>query len=868
MPPSASGPRPQYPWTLSDGENTIGLMHAGDLPAIQRVPRTAGVERKQARQTSWHGGRGNEVFNRDTTRFYDSGALWSMVKEQLTPGPLMRWSRGYRNSVELWPGEWLDIGGSFVQKTNFSFTPVNATAWYSLAFTPSASFNADKLYLIVRAVGAPGAALTVAVYSNSGGSPNTLLVSHDIAVADLGDDGLLARVLVADWTGTQALVSGTTYHVVVKTSAAASNANTWEVGSLPYTTGAKVSVNSGSSWGTTAEQICFRLVDADAAAQGKAHFFEYKRALYCATEPPAGNAAQLYLNGDRGACTGTQAASTIVDSTKSWATDEWINCIALIGSGPMRGLSRRITANTDTALTVESAWPATPDGAGSDATEYVILGSDKWTLISSGLTAPVTSVIIVNGMVCLAQGQAAGIRRFREYNNSGTWTREFASETQMMDFLLVRLEDTGKVRVYGADALNVQVYGWDVPSWSASAVLPVIGGAAVGSSEAAITNLLEYNNQVWAPKEDSIWIVQPRPDQPAKLWAASAPVAIRPARDERNGAAAAAWNTFLYFSFLDGLERLFGQVVDDIGPNRDAGMPAARRGRVADLLPVLGYMYTAWDGGDERPSAILVTVNPGGTWHELYRSPSGQRLQSVFYQSVPGTYNRLWFAQGADLGYLVMPDDTHNPLNDEDMLYTWEAYLTTSWFDFDSPELDHFFDQMRLFSRSLNSDTDLELRVQADYQLNNDFPPTWTRLADYEFSPYEKQAVGDGTVTGQRIRLRLRIVNEYNLQDPVPVIYAYDLRANVMNEVLYDFLLPIRLGDKLTLLDGSDATGTAQDALDQLAAWQEDASPLTLGSMIAPFNGLRGHIDPVGLLPTSAAADEVALRGQIVFKQV
>ena len=84
-----------------------------------------------------------------------------------------------------------------------------------------------------------------------------------------------------------------------------------------------------------------------------------------------------------------------------------------------------IIDNSTTYADLDVGFLDTPD----NTSEYVILGSNTWTKIeSTGITGSVTDVCVSNGVVYFAQGEDIVIRRMREYNNSGTWTRQFAAE--------------------------------------------------------------------------------------------------------------------------------------------------------------------------------------------------------------------------------------------------------------------------------------------------------------------------------------------------------------------------------------------------------------------------------------------------------
>jgi len=158
-------------------------------------------------------------------------------------------------------------------------------------------------------------------------------------------------------------------------------------------------------------------------------FFEYKGALYSVVKNDNDSSSDLYLNGYRFvAGSGSVEDRITFSSGLGITTDELIGCTLLCvgGTGYLEEPNyHTITDNTTTSLTLETPFLSTPD----NTSEYVILGSDTWTTIgSTGITGNVTDVCVSNDVVYFAQGEDTVIRRMREYNNSGTWTRGFAAE--------------------------------------------------------------------------------------------------------------------------------------------------------------------------------------------------------------------------------------------------------------------------------------------------------------------------------------------------------------------------------------------------------------------------------------------------------
>jgi hypothetical protein len=828
----ATGEKAQHNITLSDGVATIGI-NLSNISGIRQLPRGVGVERKSLVSEGWTGGRGNKLFSKDKTKFYDSGWLWTLNDGYVFNAPQWKYAKGIR------AGQDQNLAGSVTFTSAYS-----TTRYMAKSFAASASYTAAKVSLILRRVGTPGT-LTVELRSDSGGDPGSVLATATVTTSTITD----WLSLFYPFTFSQALTSGTTYWIVVYGASTDNVTNHWEIGQDAATTGKKST--AGSSW-SAANGLFYRVIDSTTAPSAW-HLFEYKRAIYAVTKPSSG-ASALYLNGDRGVATGSSGSTTLSDSTKAWTTDEWAGCVALITAGTGQGQYRKITANTANVLTVDTAWDTVPS---STSSEYVILGSEKWQSVSLTLAAPVTDVAIANGFVYFAMGDSQAIRRYRGYVTGGAWTNQNADDgTNKATYLLVANNSSGVLTVYKANNDTVAyATAAAVSTWTD---LTFGTAVQVGDTDSKITALASYDSTLWVGKEDGLW----------KLNSSGVLVpilnAMKVARDEYNNVNMGAWNTNLYFPFLNGWERLYSTTIDDIGVNRDAGMPNGRNGRVADWMPVLQRAYIAWNGGTANKSAIMVTEYPGGSWHEIYRAPeAGLQIGAVIFQSIPNILNRLWFTEGADIGWMYLPDDVLNPLNDTNMLYTWEGYMIGAWIDLDSPDLDHLFDKLRVFSENLIEVNGIKIEV--DYQLDGASDTSaWNRMSeDYVFPPFQVERLN---VTGWRFRPRYRFLT--GVAGSPAIATALELRANVINESLYDYIIDFSLADKMMLLNGGESNANALDIINILTQWQARAPALTLRTGIDGFDNVTGNIDPISLVPVSWNPKEEKLAGSITFKVV
>lgn len=187
----ATGDKPEYPLTLSDGVTTIGLRTPGNT-TIRRLPRTVGVERKTERQDNWNGGRGNDRFSTDTSRFGDSLNLWTMVNQAAISGPLFNFGSGFGNSQS-------------------TLKPVGLWSWASVligravAFVPSASITINRLAIPYINTTASSGTVTVSICANNAGAPGTVLWTSSFT------SGLSDRVLLSVFDPALAVTGGTTY---------------------------------------------------------------------------------------------------------------------------------------------------------------------------------------------------------------------------------------------------------------------------------------------------------------------------------------------------------------------------------------------------------------------------------------------------------------------------------------------------------------------------------------------------------------------------------------------------------------------------------------------------------------------------------
>lgn len=92
------------------------------------------------------------------------------------------------------------------------------------------------------------------------------------------------------------------------------------------------------------------------------------------------------------------AGSTLTNSAKAWATNQWTNYQIRITAGTGKGQVRTIASNTGTVITVSSAWTVTPDATSVYAIEgnddyLYLLGNNAVTMYRYSISANAWSVM-------------------------------------------------------------------------------------------------------------------------------------------------------------------------------------------------------------------------------------------------------------------------------------------------------------------------------------------------------------------------------------------------------------------------------------------------------------------------------------------
>lgn len=600
----------------------------------------------------------------------------------------------------------------------------------------------------------------------------------------------------------------------------------------------------------TIDSLAYELIPQQ-NTPGGAFFFNLRNSKFLVTSPADGSAPKLYMEGYHGFSDGSNSA----DKSKIMARNigsEAVGAIVKIVGG--NGSTERIRWRTITEVVtgaagycvVDTPWNFTH----SDNTEYAIYGTGQWTEITGhGLTAAITDVCVHNDIVYFAQ-LGVVIRRMTCQTSAGTpdtWTFKYAAEATYATFLKIIQNEEGVKKIWRGNATSSTVASSDLAAWAdnPTTILSWSSDIVCGNPSYRINGLVAYGTPriPFVLKEDGFGSISNGIyDQiPLNEFAAVA--------DDNNGRANLQRGVYLYLSMLNGLERYYEGRLDDMGPNRDLGLPNNRNGQISSLLAYPGRMYAAIDHPTGY-SAILLYNEIG--WHEIYRSALGARIHNMDVQVLDGDQcDRLWVAQEGSIVWLPVAID---PKKQNDYDYSSTGSIETAWINGNFKEIKKFFSSIVIYSENL---TAAEQYARISYKLDDDHND-WTEIdEDVDESPSQEIEFPNHAVYGKRIKIKLTLYTTSSLKSPR--IRAITLKPVTRLPIKDSWTFTYRIDDNLFDMQGAQSTLTAAELYAQIKTWassEDTPAPLLMRAPHTIFDNKYVFIEPESLRPIQWVTDD------------
>lgn len=728
--------------TLSDGTTTLGLIlcdpkgnpikegideAANPVTALQVSNSGGGYDNytqpySPIPQVDWSGGLGIEYADQDMTRYLDGNACDTSLGKIIPAGSAGSSYNGPTESVSL------------AESSNW-----DALAAYYFSLTPGAlALKRVDLYVKVT-------------------EPCTITWSFRVTNDVGGPGGTVDTIGVASgtWEFTAAEVGGAWKRVNVVATLAAATKYWFCLEAVTPSGTAAESLSYSASTGNSVTTSGGTVIHANSAYAHKLYantqdgfrFFIYRGQIYAVTVSSDGSAVRLYQGGYRGAAA-SNAGRLMKYLVSGVSMPYSMGGAAVIIAGPGTREEqnyRSIIVGGGTSQEVSPPWRTTHTAA----TEYVVNNTGAtgppWLEVTGhGLTGPITDICIVDDRVYFCQGDAANIRRM-VYTTAGghAWTDEGAQA----DYMKMFTDTDGKKRIFMAVAASSMVYKCEV-AVAMSTRTQVNNSLAVGSGDSWITNLAVYDDpqRAFVLKEDGFGSISNDVYGPIPISQAMKAVASR-----RNGRAVCANDRFLYFSMGPKLMRYYSGDLSNIGPDRDYGLPANRRGDIVDVVPYPGgVLYAAIDAGWDGYSSVL--KHNGQGWCEIWRAPLGERVTNIIIQNIPGkAYQYLRVGCG---DYIYTIPIAANPLQASGFYFAGTASLETGWYRTAYKDIVKFFNAVKLFLVPDNQLVTVYYRTEPG--------AAWTFLGSWgddsgEEIEFNATNVVANDVTGTRIQLKIEM---------------------------------------------------------------------------------------------------------------
>jgi hypothetical protein len=126
------------------------------------------------------------------------------------------------------------------------------------------------------------------------------------------------------------------------------------------------------------------------------------------------------------------------------------------------------------------------------------------------------------------------------------------------------------------------------------------------------------------------------------------------------GRAGMFWNSYIFVSTLGGIKKAAGKLVTDIGPDQDDGLPSGYQGYVYDMCPAgdgSWMVFSVHNASATDKSSIFKRHGTVGGNQQIYTSAANTAITCVHYSpSHMYTNGRLWWGEGTNVKYCMMPD--------------------------------------------------------------------------------------------------------------------------------------------------------------------------------------------------------------------
>jgi hypothetical protein len=358
----------------------------------------------------------------------------------------------------------------------------------------------------------------------------------------------------------------------------------------------------------------------------------------------------------------------------------------------------------------------------------------------------------------------------------------------------------------------------------------------VGGNTRPLRNLVSWNGQLWAGKEDGLYLIEYPTGYPTTgIPTATLIVDLSAMSFAPNCCAMVVHQGDLYFNCLNGLLKYTANgVLTSVTPESGPDMPVSDRTVFRALASTVNTLYACAEGVAGAPSSLLAYQE--GAWHPLVTSPRlGDLMRSIGIDSGSyGSFPRVWFDEGLAAAYVEMPLTTNRRWtwdadNEDRMTYAVEGWLELSRIDGNLAVVNKDWQSVRLDIANIYPGSSA---VELYYRLTRN--GAWIAVAPDTTTLLEGVNVFTLPANTWGMFIDLKILIKHDLWPSSsstyyksPRVRAIVLKYMERPQDLKAFLRTYAFGNHAVWRDGSPVQLSYAEQIAQLETLRESAEPLS-----------------------------------------
>jgi hypothetical protein len=399
----------------------------------------------------------------------------------------------------------------------------------------------------------------------------------------------------------------------------------------------------------------------------------------------------------------------------------------------------------------------------------------SWTTVDSSLASPIDAIVVTDSTATylVVSSATAAI-----YTSNGT---SWSTLTGCMGYLAFhdnKLYGFSGHTIYYSPAKDID------GTWSTCDVTAYLGtvyGLFTAKSQATDEPLLCLHTS------KGLWTIDP--------WVQEIYPYLELPGHTYSGMAGMFWNSYIYVSTGSGIKRIAGGIVTDIGPDQDDGLPNGYQGYISDMIGMADgswMVYSVSKNSSSDKSSIIKRHGTVGGNQQIYTSAADTAITCLCYSpSNLYTNGRLWWGEGTNIKYCMMPD--FNTDVTEISGYTYVSPSGKMIYPIFRPL--EGFTKTAISVAAITKGCDTGKYFTVYYWSDND--SDWQTLGTFKTSPQPTALsfpVGDDAGEGLEFRwMKLAVMGQTNSSTSTPELRSLELDYDVGTKRLRGWTFVIKV---------------------------------------------------------------------------